>query len=73
MKWDGLSWVSLDGGVGPGDGGVLALAGSGTDVYVGGAFGSVGAGLVSSDLARWSELPERIFGDGLEGLNAPGR
>lgn len=73
VKWDGLRWVSLDGGVGQGDGGVLALAGSGTDVYVGGAFGTVGADLVSSDLARWSEIPERIFGDGLEGLAAPVR
>ena len=68
MKWDGLRWVSLEGGVGPTGSIVQALASDGAGVYVGGFFGTVGNGLVSSHLARWTETADSVFSDGLEGL-----
>jgi trimeric autotransporter adhesin len=70
--WNGREWADLEGGIGPGpDAHVRALAKSAGEIFVGGSFGTVGGGQVSSHLARWVESPDRLFADGYEG--SPGR
>lgn len=65
--WNGSHWADLDIGVGSGSSAqVRALARVGGDMVVGGYFGSVGQGQVSSHLARWIESPDPIFADGYE-------
>ena len=69
--WNGSHWADLDAGVGAGSiAQVRALARVGREMVVGGYFGSVGDGQVSSHLARWTEAPDAIFADGYEGSTA---
>jgi hypothetical protein len=54
-KWNGRSWSALEGGVsGQYGGGVLALAMSGTDLYVGGSFQTPGPNIAKWDGNAWS-------------------
>jgi len=75
-KWDGNAWAAMGSGdcntgCGAIDGAVYALAVSGTDLYVGGAFSNVGTSVGSPldnvvmwDGSTWSALGSNGSGDG---------
>jgi hypothetical protein len=49
-KWDGIDWLGMDVGV---NGGVFALAVSGSDLYAGGGFATAG-GVLACNIAKWN-------------------
>src|SRR5206468_131447 len=53
-RWDGSQWYALGSGVSGGgaNGGVSAIAVTGTDVYAGGTFSTAG-GASANNIARW--------------------
>jgi trimeric autotransporter adhesin len=51
-KWDGTNWVALGSGIGGGTGGILGMASTGTELYVGGTFTSAGD-KASTNIALW--------------------
>ena len=65
-KWDGVSWSGLGIGI-PGTTIVNSLAKSGDDLYVGGAFLGVGAGvLYTYSTARWDGSNWWALGQGMD-------
>jgi len=68
-KWDGSSWSSVGGGVGP-DGDVRAFAvfddGSGQALYAGGSFTTAG-GVAAKGIAKWDGATWSALGSGIEG------
>jgi hypothetical protein len=69
-KWDGSSWSPLDSGI-PGDfyysgGSVYALAVSGSDVYMGGAYVMNGDG-PGTNIAKWDGSKWSPLGSGVNG------
>jgi hypothetical protein len=71
-KWDGNSWSAIGSGISgpPGwpisDGRVLALAVSGTDLYVGGTFTNAGGNAVNN-IAKWNGTNWSALGSGVSG------
>jgi hypothetical protein len=61
-KWNGTSWSSLGNGV---NNLAVALAVSGTDVYVGGLFTTAG-GAPASYIAKWNGSAWSVLGTGLD-------
>jgi hypothetical protein len=67
-RWDGTNWSSVGGGTMGGAGTanrVLAIAGTGADVYVGGAFTNVG-GINVSNIAHWDGANWWNMGNGFD-------
>ena len=67
-RWDGATWHALGAGLGSGIAFPLvsSLAVSGTDVYVGGSFATVGEDTVNS-IARWDGTSWHALGKGVGG------
>ena len=68
-KWNGSSWSALGSGIGGGAFGgpsVAALAVSGSDLYVGGAFTTAG-GSAANSIAKWDGSSWSALGSGLSG------
>ena len=63
MNFNGLLGTGSDNGV---NNLVNAFAVSGSDLYVGGVFGTAG-GQTSSGIAKWTPDAEMIFASGFEG------
>jgi hypothetical protein len=64
-KWDGSAWSALGSGM---DGYVSALALSGTDLYVGGEFDTVG-GVAATNIAKWNGSAWSALGSGMRGAD----
>src|SRR5207245_3046917 len=70
-KWNGSSWSALGSGVGGGDSYplVLALAVSGSDLYVGGDFttatNSDGTAVMANRIAKWNGSSWSALGSGM--------
>jgi hypothetical protein len=64
-KWNGSSWSALGSGI-QGNGGVLALAVSGSNVYAGGAFTNAG-GVAATNIAKWNGTSWSALGSGTSG------
>ena len=67
-RWDGTNWNTVGGGTMGGASGanrVLAIAGQGSDVYVGGFFTNVG-GINVSNIARWDGANWSSMGNGFD-------
>src|SRR6202040_3847677 len=62
-EWDGSAWSALGSGLNPG-GSVEALAVSGSDLYVGGGFGTAG-GLSAKSIAKWDGSAWSGLGSGV--------
>ncbi len=60
-KWDGSAWSAL----GSGNGGIHALAVSGTDLYAGGQFNTAG-GVPASNIAKWNGSAWSALGSGMD-------
>ena len=68
-KWNGSSWSALGSGIGGGNydhAGVSALAVSGSNLYVGGAFTTAG-GIAAKSIAKWDGSSWSALGSGLGG------
>ncbi len=65
-RWNGAAWSRLGGGP---SGSVYALAASGTDLYVGGDFGSVASMSNTGRFARWDGSAWHACGTGVDGTN----
>jgi hypothetical protein len=70
-KWDGSSWSALDSGI-PGDfyysGGIVyALAVSGSDLYMGGAYLTMLDGSPGTNIAKWDGSSWSPLGSGVNG------
>jgi hypothetical protein len=61
--WNGSSWSALGSGI---HGFVLACAASGSNLYVGGGFGTAG-GIPASNIAKWDGQGWSALGSGLDG------
>lgn len=73
-KWNGSAWSALGSGLGPlpeTDLSVNALAVSGTDLYVGGLFGTAG-GIPANGIAKWNGTSWSALGSGIKGVYSPG-
>ncbi len=71
-KWNGSSWSALGSGVSgvdPFNSLVVALAVSGSDLYVGGQFTTVG-GVSATNVAKWNGTNWSALGSGIPGLTA---
>ena len=69
-KWNGSSWSALGAGIGVGEpswAGVIALAVSGNDLYVGGNFITAGDSQ-ASNIAKWDGNSWSALGSGLNGF-----
>src|SRR5262252_3072846 len=62
--WDGTVWSALGAGV---NGGVQALAVSGSNVYAGGNFTAAG-GVAATNIAKWDGTAWSTLGPGLSGV-----
>jgi hypothetical protein len=60
-KWNGSTWSALGSGV---NGGVIAIAVSGNDVYAGGWFASAG-GVSANNIAKWEDSSWSALGSGM--------
>ena len=69
-KWDGNSWSALGTGLSGAPANwtprVLALAASGVDLYVGGAFTNAG-GVAANNIAKWNGASWSALGSGVDG------
>jgi hypothetical protein len=69
-RWDGTNWNTVGGGTMGGASSanrVLAIAGQGSDVFVGGAFTNVG-GINVSNIARWDGANWWNMGNGFDSI-----
>ena len=64
-KWDGSAWSALGTGM---DGGVSALAVSGTDLYAGGVFTNAG-GVTVNGIAKWNGSAWSALSSGVGGYS----
>jgi trimeric autotransporter adhesin len=62
-KWDGNRWSALGSGM---NGGVSALAVSGTNLYAGGSFTNAG-GVLANNIAKWDGATWSALGSGING------
>src|SRR5262249_42019723 len=66
-KWNRTNWSALGSGM---DGGVLALAVSGSDLYAGGLFTTAGGSVVNG-IAKWDGSTWSALGLGMGGITSP--
>jgi hypothetical protein len=75
-KWNGSAWSALGSGTGPSGGAlsgqVYALALSGSDLYVGGYFYTVGGNKLLNGIAKWNGSAWSALGDNGSGAAALG-
>lgn len=67
-KWNGSSWAAMDGITAPPSGSVYCILVSGSDVYVGGQFGSLNGIAAAGRIAKWDGTSWSALGsDGIGG------